>query len=345
MPQDIKIWEIVEKDKLKEINGSRLDVEKRIEDWIEKDISIVSNDLLIIGRQVSTDFGGLIDILCLDQNGDVVIVELKRDKTPREITAQLLDYASWIKKLSHDRITDIANQYLRDNGPLEKAFREKFDEEIPDILNENHKMLIVASKTDDSSERIIEYLSDTYGVGINAATFQYFQDGKNEFLARVFLIEPDEAEYRIQTKSASKRNPALAYEELEEIADKNGVGSLHRKLAEQLEKYFNYRTTTRSSVAFIGLIGKEKVRKTIFSIIPEESNAKEGLRFKLIVDLFLDYFEITKEKFRTMFPAVETHLVEKKDGRKEKIEGYFKSEKEVDDFLAFLDKASNKHRG
>ena len=88
MPEDIRLWEIVDGDNLKELKRTELDLEERIESWLEKDNSLISNDLLVIGRQVSTDFGGVIDLLCLDSTGDTVIVELKRDKTPREITAQ-----------------------------------------------------------------------------------------------------------------------------------------------------------------------------------------------------------------------------------------------------------------
>ncbi|RLD40699.1 MAG: DUF91 domain-containing protein, partial [Bacteroidetes bacterium] len=216
MPQDVKIWEIQDGNNLKEIKKSKLDIEARIEDWLEKDISVISTDLMVIGRQVETDFGGIVDLLCLDHNGDVVIVELKREKTPREVTAQVLDYASWVKDSSNEKITKIADRYLGEKGPLEKAFKEKFGEELPEILNEHHKMLIVASEIDNSTERIIEYLSDTYGVSINVATFHYFRDDEGkEFLARVFLIEPSQVEYRSQTKSISKRKPPLTYEELE----------------------------------------------------------------------------------------------------------------------------------
>jgi hypothetical protein len=35
--------------------------------------------------------------------------------------------------------------------------------------------LVVASEIDDSTERIIHYLSETYGVDINAVRFQFFQ--------------------------------------------------------------------------------------------------------------------------------------------------------------------------
>jgi len=145
---------------------------------------VLSDGVFIIGRQVPTDFGGFIDLLCLDADANCVIVELKRDKTPREITAQAFDYASWVKDLSSDRITAIANEYLGDRGPLDEAFRTKFSTDLPDVINENHKMIIVASEIDASSERIIKYLSETYRVAINAATFSYFRtrDG-NELLA------------------------------------------------------------------------------------------------------------------------------------------------------------------
>ena len=102
-----------------------------------------------------------------------MVVELKRDKTPRDITAQILDYGSWVKDLSYEQITAIAETYLghRGQGRLEEAFNSRFGTDLPETLNENHRLLIVASQIDPSSERIIRYLSDTYNVNINAATF------------------------------------------------------------------------------------------------------------------------------------------------------------------------------
>ena len=49
---------------------------------------------MLIGRQVRTSFGGIIDLLAIAPDGSLVLIELKRDKTPREIVAQALDYAS-----------------------------------------------------------------------------------------------------------------------------------------------------------------------------------------------------------------------------------------------------------
>jgi hypothetical protein len=336
MTQDVKVWEINERGSLKEISKSKLDLEKRLEEWLEKDISMISNDLLVIGRQVETEFGGTIDLLCIEYNGDVLVVELKRDKTPREITAQVLDYASWIKDLSNEKITEIANKYLGDKGPIEEAFKGKFGMEIPEILNEHHKMLVVASKIDSSSERIIKYLSDSYGVGINAITFQYFknEEGK-EFFARVFLIDPEEAEYRTQRKSDSKRKPRLTCEELQEIAEKNGVGEKYKRIVGELLKYFDQSVTTRSSIAFIGILGEKKSANRIFSILPKESDSEKGVRFVVYIDRFADYFHIEKEDARDILPSYE-EKAEYEEWAGEFGGGFFRDEKQIEKFSADL---------
>ena len=99
MPKEIRVWQVNPGDELREVPRKSLDLESRLEVWIEQDISVLSDDLLVIGRQVLTDYGDYIDLLCLDRSGDVVVVELKRDTTPREVTAQALDYASWVRDL------------------------------------------------------------------------------------------------------------------------------------------------------------------------------------------------------------------------------------------------------
>jgi hypothetical protein len=343
MPEDIRLWEILNGDNLKELEKGKLDLEERIENWLEKDNSLIGNDLLVIGRQIPTDFGGVTDLLCLDLSGDIVIVELKRDKTPREITAQVLDYASWVKDLSNERITEIANEYLQQKGPLEKAFKQQFgEEEFPEVLNENHKMLIVASKIDDSSERIIKYLSDSHGVGINAVTFHYFVDEKKrEMLARVFLIDPSQVE--IDTGKKSKKNRPLTFEDLHKVAEQNGVGDLFFKLTEGLEGFFNYKSTTRSSVAFIGVI--QGSRHTIFSIVPGESYSKRiasgeegvqrGLRFQVRIDQFSKYLNLDAERIMKILPHEKEEFRPWK-GAPKTLVGFFRDEKEIENFLKSL---------
>lgn len=301
MAEDVRIWIIRGEDRLFEMEKTRLDLEVRLEKWLQHDISMLSSKLLVIGRQVDTDFGGFIDLLCLDYNGDVVIVELKRDKTPREVTAQALDYASWVADLSNDKIMEIANCYLGEKGPLEDCFRTKFGAELPEILNEHHSMIIVASEIDGRSERIIRYLSDTYGVGINAATFQYFRNGEGkELISRVFLIDPTQVEYSTRTKTISKRPPPLSYDDLQKMSEDNGVGDVYSLLLERLSVIFNGKNTTRSSIAFVGLMSGS--RNTIFSLIPKDSNPKDGLKFQVYINRLANYLDVDKERLVEVLP-------------------------------------------
>jgi RecB family endonuclease NucS len=74
--------------------------EQLLEDMIVQDPRILSSEWMLIGRQEITTFGGRIDLLAMAPDGPLVLIELKRDRTPREIVAQALDYASWLQGLS-----------------------------------------------------------------------------------------------------------------------------------------------------------------------------------------------------------------------------------------------------
>lgn len=65
-------------------------------------------------------------------------------------------------------------------------------------------MIIVASDLDPSTERIIGYLADNYGVPVNAVFFRFFRDGDRDYLARTWLIPPEEAERRVSQSKAQK---------------------------------------------------------------------------------------------------------------------------------------------
>jgi hypothetical protein len=161
-------------------------------------------------------------------------------------------------------------------------------------------MLIVGSEIDSSTERIIHYLSETYGVPINAMTFNYFKEGENEYAARTFLIEQDTAEVS-QTSRPSKRPRNLTTDQLQSIAEENGVNELYVHSVEQLTPLFDYFVTTQSTIAFVG--NTEGFNATILSLVPDESDAENGVKFKVYLKRLLDYFRLTKEEAESILPA------------------------------------------
>jgi len=200
----MNLWK-VSGNNIKEINKTKLNYEERLEDWIVNDSSILGIDLLIIGRQVPTQFGGRIDLLCIDPQGDIVILELKRDRTPREIVAQILDYASWVKNLEYKEINTICLKYIDKN--LSSVFSDHFEFQLPENINTNHSMIIVAAELDDSSERIIQYLTDEYDININVIFFNFFKYGEEEILGRAWLMDPEV----IQVKTEKRKPPWTGY--------------------------------------------------------------------------------------------------------------------------------------
>lgn len=350
MPQEIRIWKIEDRVDLNEIRRSKLDLESRIESWIEENVSIISDDLLVIGRQLETEFGGIIDLLCIDPIGDLVIVELKRDKTPREITSQILDYASWVKDLSNDDVTAIAQNYFSGKLTLEAAFRDKFESELPDVINEKHKMIVIGTEIDSSTERIVRYLSENYGVGINAVTFQYFVDEKGiEYVANTFLIDPIRSEYLSRDKSKSKRRRPPSFEELSEIAEKNGVKDLFDLITSELGSLFDRRTTNMSSVSYLGLFDGRL--HTIFHVIPGETDSvrmvsvenQNVLYFQFYVKRIADYFGIDENNIGEMIGTKVEDYYPWKSADKCYV-GYFQGEDEINRFVGNL-KNSKKSDG
>ena len=174
-----------------------LDSERRLEDWIAADLSLLGEQLLLIDRQTRTTSGPL-DILAMDADGNLVIAELKRDRTPREVVAQVLDYASWVRERSPREIDDLCRKHT--GKSLAEAFREEFDFDLPEGACKSHRMIVVAAELDDSSERIIRYLQEAHEIDINAVFFSVYRVAGQEMLIRAWLADPLETQERAERR-------------------------------------------------------------------------------------------------------------------------------------------------
>jgi len=201
----MNLW-CVKDGELDAVESKALDAEARLESWLSADPALLGLDVLLVGRQVVTAYGGRIDLLGLDRDANCVILELKRGRTPRDIVAQLLDYGSWIEDLGFEEINTLCQKFC--GKGVSEAFSECFEESLPDTVNSEHRLVLVASELDDSSERIIEYLSKTHGLGINAVFFSYFSTPAGEFVGRAWLRDPEEVEERAGSR---KRSPWTGY--------------------------------------------------------------------------------------------------------------------------------------
>ncbi|MHB8963874.1 MAG: DUF4268 domain-containing protein, partial [Saccharofermentanales bacterium] len=87
---------------------------KHLQEWICKNTNMLGERLLIIQKEFSgfDDTNERLDILAIDENGDLVIIENKLDDTGRDVTWQALKYVSYCAGLTKTDIRDIFQKYL-----------------------------------------------------------------------------------------------------------------------------------------------------------------------------------------------------------------------------------------
>jgi len=158
MPIRTAIWKIAAQPQ--PLAESSLPKEQYLENMIVAAPQMLSDEWMLIGRQENTGSGGRIDLLAIAPDGSLVLIELKRERTPRDVVAQSLDYAAWVEALQPEDIAAIYSRFAPGRS-LAGDFRQRFGQELDEeTLNESHQIIIVAASLDNSTERIVAYLSD-----------------------------------------------------------------------------------------------------------------------------------------------------------------------------------------
>lgn len=171
---------------------TNLELEHHLESWLENSPQALTQEpLLWIGRQTSAsveDSTIFPDLLGVDAEGNLVIVELKRDETPREVVAQLLEYAAWANELSDPQIHRIAETYFATRSEVQDktfddVFRIVFDiletDELPE-LNRVLRLFIVAEEIPTRIAQVCRFLRTSYSMNIVCIDASTFQTESNE---------------------------------------------------------------------------------------------------------------------------------------------------------------------
>lgn len=222
MGTEIKTWQIIE-GKLTSVDTALKDEGRTepydLEPWLASNPEIIGTDVMIIGRQVMTK-SGPIDLLGIDKSGNTVIIEIKRVELPREALAQAIDYASNVAEWTAEKLSEIHSSYTSNS----KAFGESFNEAFPDVdlenvnLNSTQRILLVGFSIEASLERMIEWLSDSYEVNVNAIVLNYVKTiGGDELLMKTSIISEEAEQERSGKRKKfeipmSDEPPAIDYD-------------------------------------------------------------------------------------------------------------------------------------
>ncbi len=282
MGTEIRTWQIAD-GKLEPIEASLKQAGRTepydLEPWIDSYPEIIGSDVTIIGRQVPTR-SGPIDLLGVDSSGNVVIVELKRDKLPREALAQAIDYASDVAGWGVDRLSEICLE--RTGKTLEQTLIDAFPEvQIENLsVNDTQRIVLVGFSVESSLERMIEWLTDNYNVNINAIVLNYIKTaGGEELLAKTSIIS-EEAEQQRVKKQKKFEIP---------MSDEPGTYG-DEALRQRLATYLSLPNVTSQRIRDILLpaclekqvLTREELKKEFASHYPSVDASKIGLSLSTI---------------------------------------------------------------
>lgn len=151
---------LIDKDKNEAISISRKTFQelefkerKHLQEWICKNTDILGERLLIIQKEFSgfDDTKERLDLLAIDENGNLVIIENKLDDSGRDVVWQSLKYASYCSGLTKGDIKDIFQKYLDEQGKNEHSEKvlsdflgvEDFSE--VELNNDDQRIIMIAA--------------------------------------------------------------------------------------------------------------------------------------------------------------------------------------------------------
>jgi len=168
-----------------ELDFTKENREAMLEEWLEgnPDHVLEEGKLLLIGRQVATNLGSVVDLLGIDRDGELVIVELKRGRTPRETLAQILEYASFGEELTYDDLEQILRDYDgRQDLSLADHHREYFNLGDAEAVafNKEQRLVIVGQSISKDIKQTSTYLRRRGGIEVSCIEFKYFKTKSGE---------------------------------------------------------------------------------------------------------------------------------------------------------------------
>jgi predicted transport protein len=182
------LFEINEQNVMNKVKPDNFSNEVQIEKYLisnemteEKLLSydIFKEWLLLIDNQAVTKDKKRADIIALDKNGNLVIIELKKDKARLGVEMQALQYLAEFSQYKGQAFID---KFKRKDAEIEvriKSFIEKLEIEK---LNQNGRIILIAQDFDNSLLSMGEWLSNQ-GVAFRCLQYKQLKIGDGKYLS------------------------------------------------------------------------------------------------------------------------------------------------------------------
>ena len=241
----VGVWR-VEKNKVARIEPTSVRLERELEEWVERNPSLLEAGLEVVGRQIRVE-AGIIDLLALDPTGRWVVIEIKKGAVHRETVAQALDYASCIARMRFQELWGTVNDYLKstagEDRKLVEALKDRIQSERADEKDREVAVYVVGTGQDPSLERVLDFL-DKSQRAVNAVLFNIFDLESGH---RILVRELTSNELAAEGAPPSIR-PSVR--DVVEVAERNGLGEAFKSFLAIAERHGFHPRPFRHSIMF-----------------------------------------------------------------------------------------------
>jgi hypothetical protein len=175
---------------------------ENLQEWLANNPSSLGEDFLVIQKEFDgfDDTRERLDLLALDKQGNIVIIENKLDDAGRDVTWQILKYASYCSSLSKAQILSIFQAYLikqRSDKTAEDLISDFFEgtdiEEISLNKGQTQRLILVSGGFRKEVTSTVLWLLN-YGLRIQCYKVTPYQLGEQVLLNVEQIIPMKEAE-------------------------------------------------------------------------------------------------------------------------------------------------------
>jgi Endonuclease NucS len=188
--EEIKLWRIIGeadgKSRAVAVDSiTQTSTEELLEEVLTGSPDLLMAGLHLIGRQAETP-GGPLDLLGVDQDGRLVVFELKRGKLTRDAIAQAIDYGSYLAGLEPEELCHHVDENSGKGGTeaikdFAQWYQSQFQRPVSDIGRP--RIVLVGLGVDERAKRMVEFLAQCE-LDMSLITFHGFMQGNETVLAR-----------------------------------------------------------------------------------------------------------------------------------------------------------------
>lgn len=216
------------KEKIARKSFSNLQLLERqnLEEWVIEEPRILGEDLLVISSEFSDykELSERLDVLALDEEGKLVVIELKRDKANRTADLQAIKYASYVANFTANDIQELYRDFwndwddkdlsMKDVGREFSDFLEDTKEEVSlagdgfaDFnLDARPRIILSAGSFGKEITSPVIWLTQEFGLEITCVELQLFEhEGEIMLGNRVIIPIPETEEYMAERRQKQEQ--------------------------------------------------------------------------------------------------------------------------------------------